>query len=166
MQMSLELNNGKYMKLRDWIPSDKVDWEMLSSNPNAIPILEKTLDKVNWFRLSSNPNAIPILEKNLDKMTTECWYQLSENPNAIPILEKTLDKVNWSSLSFNPNPIQTTECWTMLSRNPNIFVYDYEAMKTAIYKEGGFVEELMKNRFHPKNMYKFNDWGFFDSGVK
>jgi hypothetical protein len=38
-------------------------------------------------------------------------------------------------------------------------------MKTQMYKDSGIAEELMKNRFHPKNMYKFNDWGFpnFDS---
>jgi hypothetical protein len=33
-------------------------------------------------------------------------------------------------------------------------------MKNTLYKEGGFVEELMKNRFHPKNMEKWNGWGF------
>jgi hypothetical protein len=33
-------------------------------------------------------------------------------------------------------------------------------MKTAMYKEGGFVEELMANRFHPKNMGMWTDWGF------
>ena len=36
---------------------DKVDWYMLSGNPNAIPILEKNLDKVNWGWLCVNPNA-------------------------------------------------------------------------------------------------------------
>jgi hypothetical protein len=36
---------------------------MLSSNPNAIPILEKNLDKVNWAVLSSNQNAHLLLSK-------------------------------------------------------------------------------------------------------
>ena len=58
------------------------------------------LDKVNWDYLSRNPNAIHILEKNLDKVY---WDILSGNPNAIPILEKNLDKVNWEYLSINPN---------------------------------------------------------------
>jgi len=57
-----------FMKLHEWIPNDKLDWKMLSRNPNAISILEKNLDKVNWEILSSNPNAIHILEKNLDKV--------------------------------------------------------------------------------------------------
>jgi hypothetical protein len=55
--------NPKFLKLRKWIPIDKVNWEGLSMNPNAIHILEKNLDKVNWCWLSENPNAIHILEK-------------------------------------------------------------------------------------------------------
>jgi hypothetical protein len=39
--MSLELNNGKYMKLRNWIPINKLNRILLSSNPNAIHILYK-----------------------------------------------------------------------------------------------------------------------------
>ena len=70
--------NPTYLKLRKWIPIDKVYWDRLSSNPNAIYILEKNLDKVNWYALSRNPNAIHILEKNLDKVH---WYGLSRNPN-------------------------------------------------------------------------------------
>jgi hypothetical protein len=80
-------------------------------------------------------------EQNLDKVE---WDYLSENSNAIPILEKNLNKVDWD----------------LLSSNPNIFTYDYDAMKNAMYKEGGFVEELMQNRFHPKHMEKWNGWGF------
>jgi len=50
--------------------------------------------------------------------------------------------------------------WYMLCLNPNIFTYDYEAIKNAMYKEGGFVEELMQNRFHPINIHRWNGWGF------
>jgi len=48
----------------------------------------------------------------------------------------------------------------MLSSNPNIFTYDYKAMKNKMYKDGGMVEELMMNRFHPTNMDKLKGWGF------
>jgi hypothetical protein len=27
---------------------DKVDWQLLSNNPNAIHLLEKNLDKIDW----------------------------------------------------------------------------------------------------------------------
>jgi len=35
------------MKLRDWIPIDKIDWRSLSANPNAISLLEKHPDKID-----------------------------------------------------------------------------------------------------------------------
>jgi hypothetical protein len=115
---------------------------MLSRNPNAIHILEKHLDEVNWSNLSDNPNAIHILEKknNLDKVN---WNNLSSNPNAIPILEQNLTKVNWF----------------VLFENPNIFTYDYKAMKDRMFR-GGIMEDLMKERFDPENIDKFNGWGF------
>jgi len=64
---------------------DKVNWQYLSGNPNAIHILKNNLDKVHWHSLSVNPNAIPILENNLDKVSGYC---LSMNPNAIHLLFK------------------------------------------------------------------------------
>ena len=48
--------NPKFLKLSKWIQIDKVKWDRLSENPNAIHILEKNLDKVNWYRLSLNLN--------------------------------------------------------------------------------------------------------------
>ena len=189
------INNKVPRKLLDWIPIDELNWEYMSSNPNAIHLLEKNLGKVSWYSLSSNPNAIHILEENLDKVY---WSEVSQNPNAIPLLEKNLDKVDWYYLAgHNPNAIpllekhldkMTTECWEQLSsnpnaihiieqnleymesywllcgaylfENPNIFTIDYNAMKTNMYKEGGIAEELMQNRFHPRNINKFTNWGF------
>ena len=86
-----------FMKLREWIPIDKLDWKMLSRNPNAIHLLEQNLEKVHW---------------------------------------------RW------------------LSANPNIFTYDYKAIKDRMFRNGGIKEDLMKNRFHPQNLYKFKGWGF------
>jgi len=59
------------------------------------------MDKINWIYLSSNPNAIHLLEKNIDKKTT--WSCLSTNPNAIHLLEKNIDKIDWKWLSSNPS---------------------------------------------------------------
>ena len=42
---------------------DKIDWEGLSLNPNAIPLLEQNMDKIHWYYLSLNPNAIPLYNK-------------------------------------------------------------------------------------------------------
>tara|TARA_B110000967_G_scaffold175559_1_gene188386 strand:- start:221 stop:508 length:288 start_codon:yes stop_codon:yes gene_type:complete len=92
--MTTMTNTGpQFMNLHELIliPFDDMDWDVLSLNPNASPILEKNLHKVNWSNLSSNPGAIHILETNLDKVE---WDMLSRNPNAIHILEKNLDKVD------------------------------------------------------------------------
>jgi hypothetical protein len=88
--------------------------------------------------LSSNPSAIALLEKNQDKID---WLWLSNNPSAISLLEKNQDKIDWAQLSANPA----------------IFEYDYKGMKDAMYN--GIKEDLVKNRFHPKNIPKFRDWG-------
>jgi len=69
-------------------------------------MLEKNLDKVDWYMLSENPNAIHIFEKNMDKVD---WNWLSQSPNAIHLLEKNLNKVNWEFLSRNPNAIHLLE---------------------------------------------------------
>ena len=62
---------------------DKIDWLLLSANPNAIYLLEQNQDKIYWGWLCSNPNAIHLLEQNYDKID---WCMLSANPNAIHLL--------------------------------------------------------------------------------
>ena len=61
-------------KLRDWVNIYKLNWECLSTNPNAIHLLEENKDKIDWECLSSNPNAIYLLEQNKDKIN---WEYLS-----------------------------------------------------------------------------------------
>jgi hypothetical protein len=50
---------------------DKIHWENLSLNPNAIHLLEKNKDKINWFHLSYNKNAIFLLKDNIDKINIQ-----------------------------------------------------------------------------------------------
>ena len=60
-----------FMKLPEWIPRDKVTWEELSSNPNAIHLLEQNLDKMTtegWSNLSLKP----IYERNLYIVLSNC----------------------------------------------------------------------------------------------
>ncbi len=42
-------------KLKDWIPPEKLDWENLSENPNAIELLKENQRKIDWKALSGNP---------------------------------------------------------------------------------------------------------------
>ena len=102
------------LKLRDWIPIDKLDWYWLSKNPNAIHILEKNLNKVNW--LSSNPNAIPILEKNIDKID---WCELSQNPSIF-----TYDYDDMTERPFVEELMQHLYHPDRLVRQRDVFGYD------------------------------------------
>jgi hypothetical protein len=99
-----------------------VDWSSLSSNPNAIHLLEANKHKINWSNLSKNPNAIHLLEANKHRID---WSNLSKNPNAIHLLEANQHKINWANLSKNPNAIHLLKAnqhkidWSTLSKNPN-----------------------------------------------
>jgi len=79
------------MKLLDWIPLEKLDWQRLSTNPSpgAIELLEKNIVKIDWYCLTKNPSAINLLKKNPDKI---CWEHLSKHPGAISYLNRTLIK--------------------------------------------------------------------------
>jgi hypothetical protein len=109
-------------KLKDWIPVKKLDWEMLSENPNAIDLLKDNLNKIDWELLSLNPNAIDLLKANPDKIN---WDVLSENPNAIELLKENQDKIDWGSLSANSGAIELLKAnpskikWRFLSSNSN-----------------------------------------------
>ena len=111
---------------------------MLSSNPNAIDLLEKNPDKICWYWLSGNPNAIHLLEKNPDKI---CWGLLSSNPNAISILEKNQDKISWGNLS----------------RNEGIYEINYKFLKERM---DIIREDLMKAVYHPKRFEYYLDLGY------
>jgi hypothetical protein len=117
---------------------DKIDWDELSANPNAIHLVEQNMDKVDWWALSMNPNAIHLLEQNMDKVD---WWTLSMNPNAIHLLEQNMYKI----------------CWSGLSANPNIFERDY--MKMAEMRTRIILEELMKSALHPRRIVKFLELG-------
>ena len=54
-------------KLHDWIDINKLDWDGLSRNPNAIRLLKKNQNKINWNVLIHNENATEILENNKKK---------------------------------------------------------------------------------------------------
>ena len=93
----------KKKTLINWIDIEKLDWDMLSININAINLLKENPDKINWKYLSMNPSAIELLKENQDKIY---WYNLSSNPNAIELLKENKDKINYRKLVFNENAIE------------------------------------------------------------
>ena len=77
-------------------------WDNLSSNENAIEILEKYQDKINWKYLSGNKNAMNLLKTNPDYID---WDYLTSNENASDLLKKYFDEnfddINWKFLGKN-----------------------------------------------------------------
>ena len=116
-----KMNERQLEKLKD-----KIDWDMLSQNPNpeAIKILKANPDNINLDFLSANPAAIDILKANTDDIS---WYELSANtnPEAIELLKTKFYKINWELLSANPAGIDLLKDypgnikWNYLSQNPN-----------------------------------------------
>jgi len=92
----------KYV-LKNWIPINKLQWNMISKNPNAIELLKANPTKINWAPLSKNPNAIKLLKENYKKID---WDWLSRNSNAIELLKANPEKINWGGLSANPAAIE------------------------------------------------------------
>jgi len=119
-----KLNEIEYKNIK----YNKICWGTLSANPNkdVINLLKKNKDKIVWEVLSGNPNAIELLRENKDEID---WEVLSGNPNAIELLRENKDEIDWEVLSGNPNAIDllrenTDEIdWEVLSGNPSIFYY-------------------------------------------
>jgi len=131
-----EILPSKYVLL-DWINKDKINWNELSLNPNAIDLLEENYDNIYWDKLSLNPNAIELLKKqveyeqsltaieHINLRTKIDWYSLSTNPSAIDLLIANPTKIIWDELCLNTNAIDLLEKnptkinWQYLSENHN-----------------------------------------------
>lgn len=159
---------------------DKINWNILCKNPNAIHLIERKLTEpyipeidfldfrderpyknINWDTLCMNPNAVHILERNLDKINYD-YLCYNENAKAIDLLEQNQDKINWYILSANPSAIYLLEAnkdkvnYKHLSKNPAIFIYDYETMRQN-HKE--LKEELIMKRWNPERIFDLLEKG-------
>jgi hypothetical protein len=147
-------------KLRDWIDINKLDWEYLSKNPNAIHLLEQNQNKINWFELSNNHCALSLLEKNKDKIN---WFFVSGNPSAIYLLKnkKKNSNIYIEKLAFFPSALlfleeylnlikrfwllsNSTYKTSLLEKNINIIRWDF------LSRNPGAISIL------EKNVYKIN----------
>ena len=68
--------NKPIWKLRDWIDLEKLDWSLLSSNPNAMELLETNQDKIHWYNLSFNPSIFKLDYKAMRKNNQEMYEEL------------------------------------------------------------------------------------------
>jgi hypothetical protein len=95
-----------YEELPDW---EKVNWDILSGNPNAIKLLKENYKKINWKVLCGNisPDAIDLIKiRLLVKPSDIDWEVLSGslNPRAIELLDANQDKIFWGAFSHNSTP--------------------------------------------------------------
>lgn len=93
--------------LRHWLKDREINWYFLSSNPNAIKLLEANPDKIYFREFCKNLNAIHFLSNNKDKI---CGRELSKNPNAGKLLKENYRRSSRTRLDWN-------KVW----RNPSIF---------------------------------------------
>jgi len=125
---------------------DKIDWKYLSGNQGkwAYKLLLENPDQIHCGILCSENNAewVPKLLEIYPKKLI--WYYLCENQSmwAMKMLEKNPQNINWSQLSSNPS----------------IFELDYQFLNERI--QYTFGAEFIAERFHPRNIPKFLDWGF------
>lgn len=152
---------------------DKINWYFLSTNKNAIQLLEANRDKVNWCQLMKYKNAIHLITKNPNRIL---WCELCKNKNAADIILKNLDKIDISYLllNFNKKIINYIKSnikllksinyfrsytWSLLSKNPSIFILDYEAMKKNNER---LEEDLIKEVMKPSRVFKNPDYDYIE----
>jgi hypothetical protein len=127
-----KIQPSKYV-LRDWVPKDKLNWNILSGNPCATEILmekakyESSLSeeeyelmdeekKINWMRLCRITESTEILKKNPSNIM---WAYLSSNKNqeVVDMIKERIEyekinvpdiyednRVSFNSFCDNENP--------------------------------------------------------------
>lgn len=109
-------------KLLHWIPKECLNFEGLSSNPNAINILSNNPDKINLNYLSINTKASKLLKLYRHKIHKLNFVNLCGNPAAYDIIMDNFDNVDWYMLHTNPHPSLTQSIINDIS--PDEFTID------------------------------------------
>lgn len=88
------------------------DWDLLSMNPFAMPLIEQNEGKVNRLRIFANPAAEEFVKRNQWPFCSEQWVYLAFNRSkwAMEWIEKDLDKISLTDVFF--------KVWDCLSANP------------------------------------------------
>ena len=83
---------------------DKLNWDNLSRNSGAIPLLREYPRYINWAKMSGNSKGIELLCERLSRNKRIVNYNelsLNETPEAIAILRQNFKKINWHNLAYN-----------------------------------------------------------------
>ena len=109
---------------------NKINWDKLSSNINAIQICENNLNKVNWYKLCQNANGLDIIKKILYKNPDDKrlkWNLIlkNDNENIYDILSYKLDidnefrELNWVDVAISTNKGVLKLLRDVYNKNPN-----------------------------------------------
>ena len=109
---------------------NKINWDRLSSNINAIKICENNLNKVNWYKLCQNVNGLDIIKKILSKNPNDKrlkWNLMlkNDNENIYDILSYKLDidnefrELNWVDVAISTNKGVLKLLRDVYNKNPN-----------------------------------------------
>jgi hypothetical protein len=109
---------------------NKINWDRLSSNINAIKICENNLNKVNWYKLCQNANGLDIIKKILYKNPDDKrlkWNLIlkNDNENIYDILSYKLDidnefrELNWVDVAISTNKGVLKLLRDVYNNNPN-----------------------------------------------
>ena len=86
-------NNLSREEYYDLEGRNRIDWNQLLQNPNAIDLLKDNQNKIDCSSLSANPNAIDLLKERIEYEKTLADEELDELEN----------KISWYFLSSNPS---------------------------------------------------------------
>ncbi len=129
---------------------EHLNFDILSSNTGAIPLLEKYINRVNWRSLSGNGDATHLLERNPHKIFF--GWELSRYNKSLPFMRKYINRLDWEWLCANPYAAK------LLEENPRKIHYETLCGNCAAVH---LIEPLLEtdaygNYVHP--LYYKVDW--------
>ena len=147
-----QLSKEEYDKLK--LPY-KINWKLLSANPEAIKILKDEYknpnsDKLVWSALCSNPSAFDILKEEYKRYPNSnklVWSAICSNPNPkiVSLLEMELkifpEHIDTKALAGN----KTTEVIKFLNNNFDLKNEDYDFWHILFGNSNSEILEIIKN---------------------
>jgi len=108
---------------------NKLNWDRLSSNINAIEICENNLNRINWGKICQNPNGLHIIKKIAYKNPNDKrikWNLMLDNvnENIYEILsykfqfDNEFKELNWFSVALSTNKGVLKLLRDVYDRNP------------------------------------------------
>lgn len=134
----------------------------LSSNPNAVHILEKYPEYIHWEALSKNPNATHILLKNMDKIDRSYFCE-NPHPDVIKYLEKNTDKISWCSLATNPSAMHLLKqkiAEIKYKYHPVVFPFEIDFEMFCLNPNPEAIEIIKQ---YPEEIEYYDAWTFLAS---